>query len=201
MPMLHCSQCGIEHFVQQENFSQGKGYLCTRCKNAKKKSIKSQPKGRKKSRKKTSSYKICLICGKEFYVRPSMLKAGKGKYCSRECASKAQKLKDTVPCPWCGKLFVKRAGQIYCSRSCSAYANHALHGRQPDHTQRCIVCGKKFKHGVTKQICSTACLTRHRKGSIRRGYALFEAPWATGEIPPDKLGHNLYRQPDPVLGF
>jgi hypothetical protein len=29
--------------------------------------------------------KNCLICGKEFHKKPSIVKKGGGKFCSREC--------------------------------------------------------------------------------------------------------------------
>ncbi|MEZ6852081.1 hypothetical protein [Halodesulfovibrio aestuarii] len=143
----------------------------------------------------------CQQCGTEFYVRPARYNAGKGKYCSRKCAGEAKLKNDTVSCPWCGKQFVKRAGQIYCSRSCGASANHAAHNRHGTEQNRCIVCEKKFTHGVSKHICSNACLVKHREGISNSGYTLFDDPWATGAIPPDKYAHELYRQPDPVLGF
>lgn len=31
----------------------------------------------------------CLICGKEFYCKPSQIKRGRGKYCSNACKAKA----------------------------------------------------------------------------------------------------------------
>ena len=147
------------------------------------------------------TYKHCEICGKEFYVRPAHLRAGKGKYCSRKCAGEAKRKRDTVPCPWCGKIFVKRAGQIYCSRSCGASANHAGLGRIAAKEKTCAVCEKEFTTGVSSNICSNACLARHRKTIAPGGYSLFTDPWETGDIPPDKYANDMYRQPDPVLGF
>lgn len=143
----------------------------------------------------------CQQCGTEFYVRPAYYSAGKGKFCSRKCAAKAKRIKDTVSCPWCGKHYVKRAGQIYCSRSCAAYANHAAHDRLGAEKNRCIVCDKKFTHGVSSRICSNACLTVHHKAAPSDGYALFDDPWETGAIPPDRFASDMFRQPDPVLGF
>jgi len=77
---------------------------------------------------------ICRHCGKEFYVLPGVLAAGKGKYCSKSCASIAR-YKDTPPelrdgrenkiCEYCGKTFkvyksnLERDKGKYCSRSCS----------------------------------------------------------------------------------
>ncbi len=36
----------------------------------------------------------CLFCGNEFKTYPSKLKRGKGKYCSRSCASKHQLMRE-----------------------------------------------------------------------------------------------------------
>lgn len=143
----------------------------------------------------------CETCGTEFYVRPARKEAGRGKYCSRKCATKALRVKRSVSCPWCGRHYVKRTNQIYCSRSCAALANHAANNRPAADEKRCIVCDNNFTHGVSSNICSNACLVEHREAPSASGYTLFEDPWATGAIPPDKFAHDMFRQPDPVLGF
>lgn len=144
----------------------------------------------------------CQQCGKMFYVRPSHLNLGSGKYCSKECAAKGR-IKKPEPCPCCGKLFVKRPKQIYCSRSCAAKANHASSSRTPLKSGICKVCKKEFVHGVAQSICSHACLFAHKKklGCNLTSYALEFDPWETGDIQPDRFADNIYRQPDPVLGF
>lgn len=143
----------------------------------------------------------CHQCGTEFYVRPARHNAGKGKYCSRKCAAEAKRIRDTVSCPWCGRHFVKRAAQIYCSRSCAASANQALHNRHGNDEKYCIVCEKSFTQGISSKICSNACLAQHRSGGKVGGYSLFDDPWATGAIEPDKYGTDLFRTPDTGLGF
>lgn len=35
-------------------------------------------------------FRICLICGKEFYAIPGNIRKGKGKYCSKKCYGKAR---------------------------------------------------------------------------------------------------------------
>lgn len=145
----------------------------------------------------------CAQCGTEFYVRPARKNAGLGKYCSRKCAGDAKRIKDTVSCPWCGRHYVKRANQIYCSRSCAASANHAASGRQGTTEKQCIICDRSFTHGVSSKICSNACLSVHRKGFgvQQTSYSLESDPWETGAIPPDQFASDMFRQPDPVLGF
>lgn len=58
------------------------------------------------------------------------IKHGWRQFCSRECQWLGQDKKKQLNCAFCGKTFIKRAGQIrktnnhFCSRSCSAsYSN------------------------------------------------------------------------------
>lgn len=209
MPIVTCGKCGMEHFVRDGGPALENGNLCTKCLKAKRKAgckpkvDTKEPEASAKKAKPKAVYVPCQICGKEFYVRPARLKIGKDKYCSRKCAAEAKRIKDTVSCPWCGKHYIKRAGQIYCSRSCAALANHAAHDRYGTEKDRCIVCDKEFKHGVSSTICSNECLVTYREGvGIQsHNYSLESDPWETGAIPPDRFAPDMFRQPDPVLGF
>lgn len=209
MPVVTCEKCGMAHFIRSENSTQDNGTLCKKCLKAKRKAScgKKATAGKAKAlavkTKPKATYVPCQICGKEFYVRPARIKMGKDKYCSRKCISEARRRADTVSCPWCGKHFVKRAGQIYCSRSCAALANHASHERVGVKKNECIICGTEFKHGVSSKVCSNECLVAYRKGvGIQcHNYSLDADPWETGAIPPDRFAPDMYRQPDPVLGF
>jgi len=73
----------------------------------------------------------CIVCGNEFYARPSDVESGRKKYCSKLCMYKAFR---TVPiekiCPVCNKRFqVCPQGEnsrfyppfhkIYCSTECA----------------------------------------------------------------------------------
>lgn len=70
----------------------------------------------------------CLICKKIFYAKPSHLKRGWGKYCSKHCQAKSQVSGKTVSCFNCKKKIWKtpkeikasRSGHLFCSKSCSA---------------------------------------------------------------------------------
>jgi hypothetical protein len=72
--------------------------------------------------------KKCLVCGKEFHIKLSRVKAGRGKYCSNKCRGS---FKITKQCKYCGKEFItipasiKVGKGIYCSRAC------ANKGREP----------------------------------------------------------------------
>ena len=67
-----------------------------------------------------------MICGKDFKVKPSWIKIGGGKYCSRDCMYKGKnKSKERKrDCNICNKEFYPRGGQLkngkgkYCSQKC-----------------------------------------------------------------------------------
>lgn len=68
----------------------------------------------------------CLICGKEFYVKPCHLTLGWGKYCSKKCQFQAQRTGQIANCAYCGKsIYRKRrdlrrskSGRVFCNKSC-----------------------------------------------------------------------------------
>jgi very-short-patch-repair endonuclease len=76
------------------------------------------------ARKKNSIKRICLFCGKEFYVQKSRAKKGEVKFCSRECLCQYKNVKRN--CLLCNKTFsvilaeVKKGSGKFCSLSCSA---------------------------------------------------------------------------------
>lgn len=91
--------------------------------------------------------KKCLLCKKEFAVKPSWVKNGHGKYCSAHCQYISARTGKEVGCFVCGKK-VYRSGKslrgskskkFFCTRSCqtkwrNAYfsgTKHAnwIHGR------------------------------------------------------------------------
>jgi hypothetical protein len=68
----------------------------------------------------------CKICSTEFYVKPSHLKLGHGKYCSIKCRAEGQKNGKKVICDVCGKDVWRtpkdfgrsKSGKFFCSKSC-----------------------------------------------------------------------------------
>lgn len=66
--------------------------------------------------------KKCAYCGNDFCVKSSSVDMGFGKYCSKECANKAQIVEHISVCPQCGKTFKwskrNRTSKKYCSREC-----------------------------------------------------------------------------------
>lgn len=71
-------------------------------------------------------YKQCSICSKDFYVKPSHLKLGYGKFCSKECKNKAQRKGHLIICDICGQeswkqpkaLKNSKSGKFFCSKTC-----------------------------------------------------------------------------------
>lgn len=67
----------------------------------------------------------CKICRKKFYVKPSWLKNGWGKYCSSICQYKARLKGKFVYCAICKKkiwrkprqLKLSKSGKFFCSKS------------------------------------------------------------------------------------
>lgn len=72
------------------------------------------------------SYAVCKQCGVEFKVKPSWVRRGAGKYCSRICAQQGRKMGRIVLCHLCGAevyrkqqyLTKSQSGKFFCSRSC-----------------------------------------------------------------------------------
>jgi len=68
----------------------------------------------------------CNNCGKVFYIKPSHLKRGWGKYCSRQCLAKGQLKGKFVFCDQCGEriwrapkqLKHSKSGKFFCSKKC-----------------------------------------------------------------------------------
>ena len=59
----------------------------------------------------------CKNCGKEFRVKPSQIKIGEGKYCSRICNYVAHRKGSFVNCEICGKELWRKPRQLKHSKS------------------------------------------------------------------------------------
>lgn len=68
----------------------------------------------------------CNHCSKTFAAKPSWIKNGQGKFCSRACKVASSKTGKELPCSTCGKAVYKstkaingsKSGKYFCSRSC-----------------------------------------------------------------------------------
>jgi len=115
--------------------------------------------------------RICQACGKIFYVYPSRLKKGTGKYCSIKCAVKGQyKKRIKRTCQNCGKVFYilpsdaqKKGSGKYCSNECK----HRAHRNRVE--LACQLCGKGFsaKPSGNRKYCSNKCRGLARRARIK----------------------------------
>jgi hypothetical protein len=68
----------------------------------------------------------CSICNKDFKIKPSRLKDGYKKYCSRECAHASTRLGKKVSCFMCKETIYKsqkalkksKSKKFFCNKSC-----------------------------------------------------------------------------------
>ena len=103
--------------------------------------------------------RICPVCGKAFYVIPSVIKIGKGIYCSRECYNIGRNTQVERTCPICGKVFytmpckIRDGNGIYCSRECRVISTTTKVERT------CPTCGTVFyaSPGKIKIGCGIYC--------------------------------------------
>lgn len=86
----------------------------------------------------------CRICSQEFYVKPSHLKIGYGKFCSMTCRSESQKKGKFVNCDTCGNQTWKapkdlkhaKSGKFFCSKKCQTIWRNTyyIHNRHANWT-------------------------------------------------------------------
>lgn len=106
---------------------------------------------------------VCLHCHKEFSKKPSEIRKGEGKYCSRECTFDARRAREALTvkrvekCAFCGKEFVARLKTSkYCSHSCQQKGSAEV--RRMRDSKACEICGTVFyPRNSTQKFCSTAC--------------------------------------------
>jgi len=83
----------------------------------------------------------CKICEKEFYVKPSHLLRGWGKYCSKLCQNQSQKTGKNIGCDMCGKqvwrlpkeLKHSKSGKFFCGKKCQTLWRNSILYVGPNH--------------------------------------------------------------------
>lgn len=121
--------------------------------------------------------RVCLHCGKKFWVYKSQLEKkgskGYGQYCSRQCRieAKGQERK----CPVCGKTYwvynsaIKSGHNKYCSVQCSIQGMSETKKAKYRQETQCQLCGITFsvlRSTLEKgggQYCSNRCRNLARK--------------------------------------
>ena len=79
--------------------------------------------------------RLCKICSKELYVKPSHLKLGYGKYCSNKCRHEGKKKGKVIVCFLCRKEVYKsqqslkrsKSKKYFCGKSCQTKWRNALY--------------------------------------------------------------------------
>lgn len=123
---------------------------------------------------------ICLNCGKFFHVKPTQIRRGGGKYCSKECYTAAGRV--TLVCLNCGESFVRKKYYSYykcCSKKCS---NKALPRVPKNPRVQCVCqqCGEDFevKRDVAAKgqgkFCSASCRSIHAVQNTKKKRTLPE---------------------------
>lgn len=78
----------------------------------------------------------CAVCSNEFYAKPSHIKQGWGKYCSKKCQYESAKTGNVVKCFTCGNSVYRsvkeqlrsQSGNYFCSKSCqTSWRNSQLY--------------------------------------------------------------------------
>ncbi len=83
----------------------------------------------------------CKVCDKEFYVKPSHLLRGDGKYCSNKCAGISRLRGRFVKCFMCKKdawkrpkaLLHSKSGKFFCGKSCQTVWRNTVRFIGPEH--------------------------------------------------------------------
>ena len=114
----------------------------------------------------TKEKRVCQWCGREFYFQPfpSKVATGRGRFCSRNCAQKAQTHPKAI-CEVCGMPCNNR----FCSRKC--YRILRLKKSPYFETKRCAYCGREFQTYAPpcrqlpnrEQFCSRKCANKARQ--------------------------------------
>lgn len=84
----------------------------------------------------------CGICTKPFYVKPSHILRGWGKYCSKACQNQSQKRGHYIHCFICNKeawrlrkdLKHSKSGNYFCSKTCQTIWRNSVLFVGPKHS-------------------------------------------------------------------
>ena len=139
----NCKYCGLPFTPKHSNTM----YCSKECKNKQRACPEPEP-------------KECEYCGNTYI--PNKYKKGVQRFCSKKCAGKwsySNPKHDACVCRNCGKEYIPKASDrtSYCSREC-AFEDYEAWRNIED--KKCIVCGKIYKAGYSKEYCSKDCKTK-----------------------------------------
>ena len=114
----------------------------------------------------------CEICNKEFYARPSHLKQGWGRYCSRKCHHDAMRKGRFVKCAVCDKQLWKslstlehsKSGKYFCNKSCQTiWRNRFFSGPKHSNWINGESIGRRTLERSKKKIMCVLCGNKDRR--------------------------------------
>ena len=100
----------------------------------------------------------CKICQKIFYVKPSWIKKGWGKYCSRKCQFIGQKTGQILRCFLCANKIYRMKGEIDGSKSKKYFCTKSCQTRW----RNSIFSGEKHKNWKGGESTYRNILTRNK---------------------------------------
>ncbi len=114
----------------------------------------------------------CKICNTEFYARPSHLKRGEGKFCSRKCQYQGQRKGVFILCDICGtekwktqkEMKQSKSGKHFCSKKCQTiWRNKYFSGEKHSNWQGGeFTYQKVMKENKIEPICNV-CGNRDKR--------------------------------------
>lgn len=136
----------------------------------------------------------CRICKYKFYAKPSHIKKGWGKYCSKNCQNSAQKTGSLHRCFHCDKNTYRtiadknrsRSGKFFCSRSCQTIWRNSILYTGKNHSNwrggsgsyRKILMKANSLHECAKCKCmDKRVLAVHHKDRDRKNNSVSNLIW------------------------
>lgn len=137
--------------------------------------------------------KACIICSSDFYVKPSHLKMGWGKYCSQKCNAVSQRNGQMFKCHVCSKQTYKslkdqrrsNSGKFFCSKSCqTVWRNLTYVGKNHANWKGGLYSYRDaLRRAKVPAICircktdDSRVLTAHHKDKNRQNNAVINLIW------------------------
>jgi len=114
----------------------------------------------------------CKKCDKIFYSKPSWIKKGGGKYCSKYCYSQARKKGRVIKCFTCGKETYKQLKELnkskdrkfFCGMRCSLQWHNStfIGSRHPNWIHGEYSYREVMKRNKIVQVCAL-CKSNNKK--------------------------------------
>ncbi|MEW6100819.1 MAG: HNH endonuclease [Candidatus Omnitrophota bacterium] len=104
--------------------------------------------------------KICLICDKEFFIKPFHANKGWGKYCSAKCRTKGQIKGKWLECDYCGKRIWRTPKDFRRSESKKFFCSVGCHCSWENENRR---CGENAPNWIAGQSVYRKLLKRYGK--------------------------------------